>query len=72
MARTKFSELRDQVAVKPGATERVALLRAGTLEEIRLYELRHGEAISQAALAGRRASAVVAPSHLFTTATSTR
>ena len=53
MARTKFSELRDQVVAKPGATERLAELRADTLEEIRLYELRHGEAISQAALAGR-------------------
>ena len=53
MARTKFSELRDQVAAKPGATERMALLRDDTLEEIRLYELRHGEAISQAELAGR-------------------
>jgi len=53
MARTKFSELSDQVAAKPGATERMALLRADTLKEIRLYELRHGEAISQAELAGR-------------------
>ena len=53
MARTKFSELRDQVVAKPGATERMAVLRAETLEEIRLYELRHGEAISQAELAGR-------------------
>ena len=31
----------------------LAGLRAGTLEENRLYELRHGEAISQAELAGR-------------------
>ena len=31
----------------------LAGLRAGTLEEDRLYELRHGEAISQAELAGR-------------------
>jgi DNA-binding Xre family transcriptional regulator len=53
MARSKFSELRDQVTAKPGATERMAGLRAETLEEIRLYELRHGEAISQAKLAGR-------------------
>ena len=53
MARTKFSELRDQVDAKPGAAERMAALRADTLEEIRLYELRHGEAISQAELAGR-------------------
>ena len=53
MARTKFSELRDAVVAKPGAAERLAGLRAETLEEIRLYELRHGEAISQAELAGR-------------------
>ena len=53
MARTKFSELRDAVVAKPGAVERLAGLRAETLEEIRLYELRHGEAISQAELAGR-------------------
>jgi DNA-binding XRE family transcriptional regulator len=53
MARTKFSELRDTVVAKPGAVERLAGLRAETLEEIRLYELRHGEAISQAQLAGR-------------------
>jgi DNA-binding XRE family transcriptional regulator len=53
MARTKFSELRDDVVAKPGAPERLADLRAETFEEIRLYELRHGEAISQAELAGR-------------------
>jgi hypothetical protein len=53
MARTKFSELRDAVVAKPGAAERLAGLRAETLEEIRLYQLRHGEAVSQAVLAGR-------------------
>ena len=53
MARTKFSELRNQVIERPGATERLASLRVETFEEIRLYELRHGEAISQAELAGR-------------------
>ena len=53
MTRTKFSELRDEMAAKHGAAERLALLRAETLEEIRLYELRHGEAVSQAELAGR-------------------
>jgi hypothetical protein len=53
MARTKFSELRDDVVAKPGAPDRLGALRAETLEEIRLYELRHGEAISQAELAGR-------------------
>jgi len=51
MARTKFSQLRDAVVAKPGAVERLAGLRVETLEEIRLYELRHGEAISQAELA---------------------
>jgi DNA-binding XRE family transcriptional regulator len=53
MARTKFSELRNTVVAKPGAAERLASLRADTLEETRLYELRHGEALSQAELAGR-------------------
>ena len=53
MARTKFSRLRDAVVAKPAAVERLAGVRAETLEEIRLYELRHGEAISQAELAGR-------------------
>ena len=37
----------------PDATERLGTLRVETLEEIRLYELRHGEAISQVELAGR-------------------
>jgi DNA-binding XRE family transcriptional regulator len=53
MARTKFSELREQVVARPGATERLTDLRSDTLEEIRLFQLRHGEAISQAELAGR-------------------
>ncbi len=53
MARTKFSELRDSVVAKPGASKRLARLRAETLEQIRLYELRHAEAVSQVELAGR-------------------
>ncbi len=53
MARTKFSALRDTEVAKPGAVERLAGLRADTLQEIRLYELRHAEAVSQAELAGR-------------------
>lgn len=53
MARTKFSELRKQVEGRPGTMERLSELRAETLEEIRLYELRHAEAVSQAELAGR-------------------
>ena len=53
MARTKFTKLREEVLARPGATERVAQARAETLEEIRHYELRHREAVSQATLAGR-------------------
>lgn len=53
MPRTKFSELRKQMEARPGAEERLAAKRAETLEEIRLYELRHTEAVSQAELAGR-------------------
>ena len=53
MGRTKFAELRDAVVAEAGAVERLAGLRADTLEEIRLYELRRGEVISQAELAGR-------------------
>jgi DNA-binding Xre family transcriptional regulator len=53
MARKNFDELRAQVEARPGAAERLAELRAETLEEIRLFELRHAEAVSQAELAGR-------------------
>lgn len=53
MARTTFSELRTDVEARPGAQERLATKRAETLEEIRLYELRHAEAVTQAELAGR-------------------
>ena len=53
MARTKFDELAAEVRAKPGASKRLAKLREQTLEEIRLFELRHGEAVSQAELAGR-------------------
>jgi transcriptional regulator with XRE-family HTH domain len=53
MARHKFSELRQELEARPGAKERLAEKRAETLEEIRLYELRHAEAVSQAELAGR-------------------
>lgn len=53
MARTNFSELQRQVENRPGALERLAVLRAETLEEIGLYELRHAEAVSQVELAGR-------------------
>ena len=53
MARTKFSELRKDVDGAARRQERLAAKRAETLEEIRLYELRHAEAVSQAELAGR-------------------
>lgn len=53
MGRTRFSELRDEVVARPGAKERLAGLRADTLEEVRLYELRHQEALSQVEVAGR-------------------
>jgi transcriptional regulator with XRE-family HTH domain len=53
MGHTNFSELRRQVEGRPGGRERLAAERAEALEEIRLYELRHAEAISQAELAGR-------------------
>jgi DNA-binding transcriptional regulator YiaG len=53
MARTKFSVLRKQVDPRPGSARRLAAKRAETLEVIRLYELRHGEAISQLEFAGR-------------------
>jgi DNA-binding Xre family transcriptional regulator len=49
----KFSELREQVLAKPGGAEAVAEARAEALEEIRLYELRNAEALSQIELAGR-------------------
>lgn len=38
----KFSELRRAVVAKHSAPERLADLRADTLEEIRLYEIRDG------------------------------
>ena len=53
MARKNFNDLRQQVEARPGAAERLAELRAETLEEIRLYELRHAAAVSQVELAGR-------------------
>jgi hypothetical protein len=53
MGRTKFSELRKEVEARPGAKERLGARRAETLEEMRLYELRHAQAVSQVELAGR-------------------
>ena len=51
--RTKWSKLRDELMAKPGAEAALAKARNDSLEEIRLYELRHAEAVSQAELAGR-------------------
>lgn len=53
MARKNFDELSAQVEARPGAAERLVEVRAETLEEIRLYELRHAAVVSQAELAGR-------------------
>ncbi len=53
MPRTKFSDLREQVLAEPGAQQRLSELRAETLEEVRLFELRHARAVSQSELAGR-------------------
>lgn len=53
MTRTSFEDLRRQVWGRPGAEERLAARRAETLEEIRLYELRHAAAVSQVELAAR-------------------
>lgn len=53
MARTKFSDLRKEVTDRLGAQERLAVKRAETLEEIRLFQLRRSEAVSQVELAGR-------------------
>lgn len=50
---TKFSKLRGELDATPGAKAKLAGAREQTLEEIRLYELRHGEAVSQVELAGR-------------------
>jgi DNA-binding Xre family transcriptional regulator len=49
----KFSELREQLLTEPGGAEAVAKARVEALEEIRLYELRRAEALSQVELAGR-------------------
>ena len=50
---TKWSKLRDEMMARPGAEEAFERARAESAEEIRLYELRHAEAISQATVAGR-------------------
>lgn len=49
----KFDDLVRQVKARPGAAERMAAEREAVLEEIRVYELCHAQAVSQAELAGR-------------------
>jgi len=49
----KWSELREKMMDRPGAEEGLERARAELDEEIRLYELRNAEALSQVELAGR-------------------
>ena len=49
--RRKFKELAEAVEARPGATERLAKLRAETLQEIALYELRKATQLSQVEVA---------------------
>lgn len=49
----RFSKLRDEVVSQAGGAEAIASAREAALAEIRLYELRHAEALSQAEVAGR-------------------
>ena len=51
MPRTTFSELRDSVLAEPGASERLAALRAEALDEIRDYERWPADLCSQAGVA---------------------
>jgi len=49
----KWSTLRDDLRSKPGAAGSIAAAQKQSLEDLRLYELRNTEAVSQAELAGR-------------------
>jgi hypothetical protein len=49
----KWSDIRGDIESRPGYAERAAKLRAETLEEIQLFELRRTEEISQVELAER-------------------
>ena len=49
----KFSKLDEKLRARPGAAEAMARADAELAEELRLYELRHAEAVSQVELAGR-------------------
>jgi hypothetical protein len=50
---TSWRKLREELRAKPGAEDAITRARQESLEELRLYELRHAEAVSQAELAGR-------------------
>lgn len=49
----KWAEIRGDIENRPGYEERSTKLRAETLEEIRLFELRRSEAVSQVEIAER-------------------
>lgn len=49
----KWAELQAVVQSRPGYAERAATLRDQTLEEVRLYELRRAQTLSQIELADR-------------------
>ena len=49
----KWAEIRGDLDTRAGYGERAARLSAETLEEIRLYDLRRAEAVSQIEIAGR-------------------
>lgn len=49
----KWSELRDKLMESPGAPEALERARAALDEEVRPYELRRAEALSQVEVAGR-------------------
>ncbi len=49
----KWSELRDKMMERPGAPEALERAWAAHDEEVRLYELRRAEALSQVEVAGR-------------------
>jgi DNA-binding transcriptional regulator YiaG len=52
---TKWADIRGDIANRPRFEERAKQLREETLEEIRLYDLRRSQAISQIDMAGRLA-----------------
>ena len=50
---TSWRKLRDDLRAQSGSEDAIARAREESAEELRLYELRHAEAVSQADLAGR-------------------